>query len=866
MDQQDQYKYYPQQADEVQVQVQVQVQVPSFQEGVTEIIMACEELRQQFKTQAASSGTSLPTLMLVHGRADLEEIVANLGGMHHQLQQQQQQPATAQEEDHESLSLNRDLFQHCQERVAQVAQLVLERALASDEPQEDDDDESQRRRLEEEEQESQQAQQRVEAERRDFQASIARIMELNFMLAIETQQHEQRIPPLIEQYVAYQRNALRQRAKPSIARLAQDRPRNVKSPHNNNNDNSNNNSSMPHSHVITVVLGQASALIHPLLAWMFSLPPEDTTSTTTSTTHHPLVEAIRKLCSQSVQILDEQAQTLTKTISDWFWEDRQVDDWMAKSNDDDSSFFTGDHKLYLGQLDALVEEMAFCCQVLARYQALIQDAPRQSLLPNTNTTSSMIIEQELSPEWTWKYSTLERFLATQQWKSALMLATPVHIVLGTSIQVPSVVEDAQYLSTRALERAASTRSTQAIGTVAHAISTHIWSTDNIRGGVHQALTDQIGCIVDESTAAHADSQQQQHSPPKSAGNSFAMALLDALDDDIDTAASYQQTTPRAPTSGPSSGGLFQSLIVGGGDALQQLRINTDFCNLNGIHSASTACRSLVRFLDGLLENPDATDANEGDPTSAQQLNAMIELAREELSHYSHAYDAMLKARVQQVIAQWCGSLEDPPNKRKSFPCVPLLRYYFLHETYELDQGAFKAAESDSRLERDLLGALNESKFLQQLQDKSDAEVLTEISEELSQIIVELVLDCLLRSDPPKRFTDWGSLLLSKQVRMLKLYLAKLQDTTTGDASSQARHHSNSSYQAWERLSQVVAVLQLERPSDWALYQSTSVLTPQELRLTMHLRVDFSAEAINAVVGTTSIGDIGSANGQNGSIQ
>jgi hypothetical protein len=67
-----------------------------------------------------------------------------------------------------------------------------------------------------------------------------------------------------------------------------------------------------------------------------------------------------------------------------------------------------------------------------------------------------------------------------------MLATPVHIVLGTSIEVPSVVEDAQYLSTRALERAASTRSTQAIGTVAHSVSSHIWSIA-ISGGVHQAL-------------------------------------------------------------------------------------------------------------------------------------------------------------------------------------------------------------------------------------------------------------------------------------------------------------------------------------------------------------------------------------------
>ena len=37
----------------------------------------------------------------------------------------------------------------------------------------------------------------------------------------------------------------------------------------------------------------------------------------------------------------------------------------------------------------------------------------------------------------------------------------VEIVMGTKIKVPSVVEDAQYLSTRGLKRAASTRSTTA---------------------------------------------------------------------------------------------------------------------------------------------------------------------------------------------------------------------------------------------------------------------------------------------------------------------------------------------------------------------------------------------------------------------
>ena len=817
--------------DDPYYQQHQQEQEPSFQEGVTEIMMACEELRQQIKADQ-----DIPIAVVVGGREDMDLIFENLGGMHHQLHNDDNN-STANNNDEEEQQVRRDLFQHCQLRVAQVAQLFLERLLKSREPMEDDESKEQR----EEEHEQQAAQQKLETERRDFQASVARITELNFMLCLETGEHT-KLTNLIEKYVAHQRKALRDRCKPPIARLAHDRKEKASNP---------TYDMLPHSHVVTAVLGQASALIHPLLAWLFSLPPppEDPKD------ENKLVESIRQLCLDSVVILDEQAQTLTKTVSDWFWEDRKVDEWMAKSNAEDNYMEKEkDHKYFLGELDALVEEMAFVCQVLDRYKALIQDFPKP-LQPT--------IEQQLSPEWTWKYATLERFLATQQWKSALMLATPVQILLGTSIQVPSVVEDAQYLSTRALERAASTRSTQAIGTVAHSISSHVWSTD-ISSGVHQALHEQIGCFVDESSATKPKQEEEtQQSRTTASSNSFASALLDALDDDIGkdekSSSSAPKKTPRPPASGPSSGLL--SSLVGGGDALHQIRINTDFCNLNGIHSASVACRALVKFLDGLLVNPDSTDAQDNDSNDNPQKNAttnsMIQLAREELSQYGKAYEELLTAQVQHVIQQWCGSQSDP-RKRKKGPCIPLVCQFFLNEFYELDSSGFTKAEADARLESELLGPLHESKFIQQLGDKCDAEVLFSIREELTVILVNLVLDCILNSEPPKRFTDWGSLLLSKEVRLLQTFLAKiLENASSQNGSTPARSHSPATFQAWERLSQVVTVLQLERPSDWTLYQPTSVLTSNELKSAMQLRVDFSADAINTVVASAG----GVENGQ-----
>ena len=55
-----------------------------FQEGVTEIMMACEELRQPFKDK---SKKLIAADVLLTGREDLDFIFQNLGGMHQQLHQ-----------------------------------------------------------------------------------------------------------------------------------------------------------------------------------------------------------------------------------------------------------------------------------------------------------------------------------------------------------------------------------------------------------------------------------------------------------------------------------------------------------------------------------------------------------------------------------------------------------------------------------------------------------------------------------------------------------------------------------------------------------------------------------------------------------
>jgi hypothetical protein len=93
----------------------------------------------------------------------------------------------------------------------------------------------------------------------------------------------------------------------------------------------------------------------------------------------------------------------------------------------------------------------------------------------------------------------------------------------------------------------------------------------------------------------------------------------------------------------------------------------------------------------------------------------------------------------------------------------------------------------------------------------------------------------------KRFTDWGSLLLSKQVRMLQTYLSSLVEVNA--------LHAAKLLEEWQRVAQAVTLLQLEKPSDWAAYRDDSdVLTKEEVQKTMSLRTDFSSDAIAAVCG------------------
>ena len=670
----------------------------------------------------------------------------------------------------------------------------------------------------------------------------------------------------IQCYVQYQRFVLRQRVKPFIAKLVEYR-RSITTMSNNTNDSllaraqihhdddddddddENDNKQgvtiyeQHYAPVLTHVLGQAAALIHPLLMWQSSLPEQE--GATTKQQQLPIiVECIRQLCQETIQVLDEQTQVLVETVSGWFWSDKTViEEYLLQSANFDSESDGSSNRVMnaaeLGALDGLVEEMGFSCHVQVRYLALVQssaknhhdgddtDAAKTATANRTVTTLGHKMEQDILPMWTLKYASLERYLAVKQWQAALAVCQPVQIVLGMPIQVPSVVEDAQFLSTRALERSATTRSAQAMGTVAHAVSHDIWSTDsNMSGSVYEALVNKLGCWSAPNKEPEPDDGHQDSSKQKL---DFAAALMGAMDEDAVQAAAKGGSLNKPP-SAPSSSG-FLGLSLGDDDAVLQMEVDTAFCVMNGAHAAASACRALVEYLDSLLTSDDAYRGGSGSGSTK-----MVGLAREELFLYAGEYEKFLKEQIHLSITKFAGGLRAPRSR------LSLDRVYdfFVNENYAIDMKQMKSLENDDRLATELDDGFRSSMFIKQLSYKGESNVLHMIGEELVEILTQIVSDALYTTD--RKVTDWGALLFWKEIR-------RLQELVTSVLTSE--HADQPPVYAWARLSQIATVLQLESPSEWQLYRSsTSVLTNEELEQTMALRSDFSIEAIRTVLSST----------------
>ena len=747
-----------------------------------------------------------------------------------------------------------------------------------------------------------------------------------------------------QRYVSYQRALLRCRSKPSIENIAQIRKfakqsqlfvseyihqTNVHSNNNNHNDDddddenqhqqSNNEMdqeeynryhNQPYAHAITVILGEASSLLHPLMMWLNGIQDIIVSQFNHETNENMkchideykekeyiIQSSLMEMCIDIIDILHLEAERLTVTIGNWLIQDHQESfEQQSNNNNNDNSGGILD----LSILDNSLDEMAYVCQVIHRYciftHHISQHLEEEIIKPNNDTTSSseklqsiktkreklqqyasdITLSQHLK-EQSLFYSTTETKLTNANLHQALKIAKPVEMILGMEIYVPSIVDDAYFISTRALERASGTLESKAIWTIAHWV-VDIWSVSenhtngNQRGdkgsskdptksySIYQALLDSKGCTVNEEEMKNQKANGNNLGNEKSENTqsvtnvnkmkvfSFSSALIDALDGAATSSGNHQRV--KAPLSGPLSG---SSLLSNKPSVdVHKIQMDTEFCNLNGFQAAAAACIGLAEHFNNLISAEDDTKV----PLDNQTMS-MINLAKEQMESHSKSYKDLLHHHAQQVLIEWCGSIDDthdpPPlvaSLRQS-PCLERFFFYISNEEYNLVTSEFYKAESDDRLEKVLMNPFNDSRLLLQVKrGKCDEGVTLVIMQELSRQVVSIILGSILNQK--KQFSEWGSLLLSKQIRMLERYFCSIVLNDDNDPSMIGASGGDTSQilNEFQKVKQAATILQLDKPSDWTAFanetNSGNSLSPDEIRNVMKLRHDWSIDNILAI--------------------
>jgi hypothetical protein len=937
-----------------------------FSKGITDLYVTMEDLRQSLRsfektTKVLDKNSNGITIDLLQEWQDLMYRMVQITCF---LLQFAPNPRNTTTEN--ALTGELEMLQHSMERVLDITKQVLQLCCSQYmEPTHDSN-------LDDADLPS------VEEQRRIGQAAVARVAEMNIIISFHLMQispspksatdtgtcsngdkkksnmsESSQVPfmeEILQHYVQFQRRTFRLRCKPSIAHLVDLRcQQNVFTPLDKvvSTASDNKSSSLSsldtndndpekiivrtaqeqrialllkqyHAPVLTIVLGVAATMIHPLAAWRTHVAPFRHETKTSECT---IPSLIHRLCTQSILVIHEQTEALVKSVSEWFYIDRKYIFDLSSSLDDAilhpaTSNYAIPQEQQVGLLTAVVDEMAYIAQILERYRALLDScASDSSGFPLSN---SNVIATSILPEWIWQYSALERRLVAHQWQMAFVVsdgtstrATPVCIVIGTDIRVSSCVEDAQYITSRAMERAMSTQSLHAMATIAYAIARDIWATESPEDEASQssmtlykALREEIGCWSEpESSFGNGNDAKKISNATSPSSGGFANALLDALDEDMDhppSAVSVRSpgNNTTSPIKPPRSGGtsFLSSLISssGGNEQSTRRQLDTLFCVCNSLYAAACACRSVVSTLDeilldyggrlsgfimkveGDLPSGQCSESPVSKSSSAQcevtkKAVSLIDLARDELLQYSGKYQELLNERIGESVRLWCYGRSSVGSIGKiSVGCLDVLQDFFANENYEIDGPSFTDMEADERLENEVLLPLKKSPLLHQLTEKCEAPIVQIFSERIAMTVVDMLLDLLwmmdsngssdvdneksgaYHSSKQMRFTDWGALLLSKESRLLQHYISVTLTQQNGDslANSDTSDRSATSmavFQIWERLSQVVTILQLEKPIDWLIYHSTSKLTPEEVSRTMHLRVDFSNDAIERVV-------------------
>uniref|UniRef100_A0A7S3V9W4 Component of oligomeric Golgi complex 4 n=1 Tax=Chaetoceros debilis TaxID=122233 RepID=A0A7S3V9W4_9STRA len=831
---------------------------------------------------------------------------------------------------------------------------------------------------------------------------------------------------IVKGYTNYQRHVLRHRSKPSIATLAtlrkyamnsgmgvmdyidiehtmeqerQEEEHQQQQQQQQQHVNNNNHDGVerrPHAAAVTVILGEACSLIHPLMMWkdgtghaLAHLMEQTQTRMHTTTTNNnnsnsknrnsvndseiKIQETLHRMTVETIQILHEEAQNLSSKVGQWFLNDHNNN--SSSNNNNNAKVSSASASASSPPLESHIDEMAFLCQVFQRYITFISNSNTNNDNTNNNNNnnnidslSTITLEQHLV-EHIFQYTSSEQDLIASNLRHAIHShhATPVQMIIDTERYVPSIVEDAYYISQRSLERASgSCLVDRAVCMLANWIVGEVWgegeseivSSNSSSSGeyisVYRALMEQKGCCFlkekekeDASTSTRTRGNQNQNQPDniasengigngnnnnvggsltttttiatstakKAIGKIMAPrsfnAFLSVLDRDKSntkkneptlegggdhhpslasvSASTSTSATNSAPASGNLNGGKEMVKVKKDVD-LHKVQMDTQFCLLNGIHAASSACMSLHELFNTLLpENEDDDDDDdENDKGEEKQIQvhhpqhaiskeaSMMILAQEQLQSHSQHYNHLLKDQIGHFLKEWIGSVSlknvaQPPPLIASLDHSPSMHrffYYVSNQEYNLTAETLRLAEdgngngsgSDSKRGlglKSLLTPFQDSRLIIELRNgKCDEGVTLKLLQLMSHHVVQLFLSTLLHQR--KEFSEWGSLLLSRQIRALEEFFCDILSGSTGGNEDDDGTRTNAAVmntsvirKEYQKIAQALTILQCGKPSDWMAFKgevgdTEFDLTMEEIGQVMGLRVDWSMDTIRPV--------------------
>ncbi|GMI11973.1 hypothetical protein TrRE_jg9144 [Triparma retinervis] len=489
-----------------------------------------------------------------------------------------------------------------------------------------------------------------------------------------------------------------------------------------------------HINTIATILGESSTILGAIRSWRDGIEMA------------PAWDVARgrllKCCAEAWRKVDQEAQTLAATVCKWMVADLGVSAWVERAGRNEG----GDD---LGELDSLLEEVAFLCQVVCRYVRFVED--------DENGTSTLGL---LSKDHYQMYTTLECFHVKMSLDVALGLATPYNIV--DSVYSPSYVEDAFYVCRKALERCCSITCQKVVMDVGGFVK----GLYDVGGVVRGALEGGEGCKKN-AKGANVGTKGGQETPKKknkevtegAKGDQgggrgwglgmFAAALMDAVDD---------MDEEGAVTGG---GG-----VVGVAENWLQSDEDKHFAKVVKIMGIAGGRVGILGLVGVLLDNETGGDLVEG--FKAIGDNYMEWMVQE--------CEKIVEGGLGVVDGEGVGEFELRENDSLVFL---RMRKYVGGIDYDLEEKDFDILENERRVEKALLEGLRGSLIMKAIQGGEFGDCgAYDIDPEgplhcLMKRLGERAGNCLFKAILDVKeggIGDWGALLLSKYVRCVEKVL------------------------------------------------------------------------------------------------